>query len=460
MTVTPVNDPPIAVADQATTNENIPVVIVLLGNDRDVDGDSLSVVRATAPNGTVTILADGTVRYTPNPGFFGTDTLTYTISDGKGGSATSTAAIIVTRVNTPPVDSDEAIDAIGGVIYTVPVLAGATDGDNDTLSLFSVTADVGTVTINPDGTLAYVAPIGFQGIATIRYVVSDGRGGFNESVLTVRVTQAAADVNALLGLYPQPGVPDGWRVEGIRDQVQDFIAVPLIVSDTVNGFRSLHGTPDLGGDRPLLTAVNGISWLGGMADPGRIQMAPVNDTIRYLDRVRSLRDDVDRMFDPRWGDFTLKGLTGFSVRQLATGNDQVMIDSIVRDRVIYMELTDVGADDAPRITDYRLRMRDGSPLPGWVTMDRQGLVILERPVDAEELHLVVRAVRADGQAFDIPVVVQGATGEIELDAPIADQRIGNAEPLSRTLLAARSASQREAAMLADAFSDHAQGMTQ
>ncbi|WP_051116670.1 Ig-like domain-containing protein [Sphingomonas sp. PAMC 26617] len=460
ITVLPVNHPPIAVADRAATNADVPVVIPLLGNDRDVDGDSLSVVRATAANGTVTILSDGTVRYTPNAGFVGTDTIAYTILDGKGGTATGTASVVVTRINTPPVDGNEAIEAVGGVRCRIPVLANVSDADNDPVCVFSATADVGTVTINPDGTLAYVAPIGFQGTACIRYVVSDGRGGFTASVAMVRVAQAAADVNALLGLYPRPGVPDGARGENVRDPAGSFLAVPLIIDDTVNGFRSLHGTPDLGGDGPLLTAVNGISWLGGQASPGRNGMPAVDDTIRHLDRVRNLRDDVDRLFDPRWGDFTLKPLNGFSVRQLATGNDQVMIESIVRDRILYMEMKDVAADDAPRITDYSLRMRDGSRLPDWVTMDQRGLAILERPVDAEELHLVVHAVRADGRAFDIPVVVQGATGEIQLDSPIADRRAGAAAPLSRTLHAARTAFHRETAALADAFSDHAQGMTQ
>jgi VCBS repeat-containing protein len=456
--VLPINDPPVALVDQAATNEDVPVIIPLLDNDRDVDGDPLSVARATAANGTVSIRPDGTVRYTPNPGFFGTDTLAYTIIDGKGGAATATASIVVTRVNNPPVAGTEAIETIGGVFCRIPVLAKVTDADNDPVSVFSATADVGTVTINPDGSLAYVAPIGFQGTACIRYVVSDGRGGFTASLATVRVVQATADMNALLGLYPHPAVPDGFRVDSVRDQTAAFITVPGIIGVTVNDFRSLHGTPDLGGDRPLLTAVNAIGWLGGMAD--REGGNTVIATIRYLDRLRNLRDDVDHLFDPRWGDATLKTLNGFSVRQLATGHDQVMIEAVVRDRVLYMEMRDIGADDAPRITDYRLRMRDGSRLPDWVTMDQRGLAIFERPVDAEELHLVVHALRADGRAFDIPVVVQGATGEIQLDAPLGEQRIAAAAPLSETMLAARTAHHREAAALADAFSDHAQGMMQ
>jgi hypothetical protein len=93
-------------------------------------------------------------------------------------------------------------------------------------------------------------------------------------------------------------------------------------------------------------------------------------------------------------------------------------------------------------------------------MDRRGLAIIERTPEVDELHLIVRAVRADGKVIDIPVVVQGATGEIQLDSPLAKRQIGAGEPLSRTLDAARTASDTEAARLADAFSSQIQGIAQ
>jgi hypothetical protein len=291
-------------------------------------------------------------------------------------------------------------------------------------------------------------------VAVIRYIVSDGKGGFDLSFVTINVIQAKADMNALLGQKNGPAFPDGWRVDAIRDQSEEFISVPLIVDDTANYFRTLNPTPILFGNRPLLNAVNGISWLAGIPEHDS-DGSPINDTVRYLDRIRDLRFGHDRLFDPRWGDFMVKTLTGFSVRQLSTGHDQIMIDSVVRDRVIYMEVKDIGAESDPRITEYQLRNRDGTALPEWIHMDGRGLAIIERPVDAEEIHLVVRAIRADGKIYDVPVLVQGATGEIQLDVPLPTAKISAAEPLSKTLAAATTAATDEAARLAAAFSSQA-----
>jgi hypothetical protein len=92
--VTPVNDAPAAVDDAATTDKNTEVVIAVLANDGDVDGDPLSVTGVSAPvNGVVTVNADGTIRYKPNKRYTGADSFTYTVNDGKGG--VSTAAVTV-----------------------------------------------------------------------------------------------------------------------------------------------------------------------------------------------------------------------------------------------------------------------------------------------------------------------------------------------------------------------------
>ena len=60
--------------------------IDVLSNDTDVEGDTLSVTGATAVNGTVTVNGDGTLNYTPNADFNGTDTSRYDIADGNGGT--------------------------------------------------------------------------------------------------------------------------------------------------------------------------------------------------------------------------------------------------------------------------------------------------------------------------------------------------------------------------------------
>ncbi|MCA0455370.1 MAG: cadherin-like domain-containing protein [Chloroflexi bacterium] len=97
---TPINQPPVAVDDDFSVKRGASITITfvqLLQNDRDPNGDLLSVANGTLPKqGNVVPLADGSGgTYTPNPNFVGTDTFSYTVSDGKGGSDTGLVTITV-----------------------------------------------------------------------------------------------------------------------------------------------------------------------------------------------------------------------------------------------------------------------------------------------------------------------------------------------------------------------------
>ncbi|WP_299126398.1 Ig-like domain-containing protein, partial [uncultured Winogradskyella sp.] len=93
----PENEAPIANADTATTAEGTPIDIVVLANDFDPDADPITITATTNPtNGTVTLNPDGTITYTPNPGFTGEDTFTYTICDDGNPQLCDTATVTVT----------------------------------------------------------------------------------------------------------------------------------------------------------------------------------------------------------------------------------------------------------------------------------------------------------------------------------------------------------------------------
>ncbi|MBW4616079.1 MAG: tandem-95 repeat protein [Desmonostoc vinosum HA7617-LM4] len=111
LTINPVNDAPVAVNDSASTNEDTPVNISVLTNDSDADSDPLSIESFTnASNGTVTLndnatpanTTDDFLVYTPNANFNGTDSFTYTIADGNGGTSTATVNLTINPVNDAP----------------------------------------------------------------------------------------------------------------------------------------------------------------------------------------------------------------------------------------------------------------------------------------------------------------------------------------------------------------------
>lgn len=95
ITITNVNDPPVALDDSATTTQNTPVTIDVLINDSDPDGDTPTVYSATnGTHGSVTNNGSS-VTYTPDDDFASTDSFTYTITDGNGGTATATVSVEV-----------------------------------------------------------------------------------------------------------------------------------------------------------------------------------------------------------------------------------------------------------------------------------------------------------------------------------------------------------------------------
>lgn len=116
MTVTPVNDPPVAADDSGSTKENTPVTLNVLGNDKDADGDPLTiteidgtpvqpgdVVTLKDGTGTATLNPDGTITFTPNQAYNGPATFTYTVTDGKGGVDSGTVNIAVSNEVHAPV---------------------------------------------------------------------------------------------------------------------------------------------------------------------------------------------------------------------------------------------------------------------------------------------------------------------------------------------------------------------
>ncbi len=148
--VTPVNDLPVANDDKATIQEDAPIMTInALANDTDADGDRLIVVNATqGRNGSVTINTDGTLTYAPGGNFSGTDTFSYTLSDGKGGTDTATVEMTVDAVNDAPrITSKPSKTTRVWALYTYDV--EAKDPDPQDKLVYSLTDKPEGMTIDP-----------------------------------------------------------------------------------------------------------------------------------------------------------------------------------------------------------------------------------------------------------------------------------------------------------------------
>jgi VCBS repeat-containing protein len=97
--IAPVNDAPTANSDRATTAENNAVVIDVVANDTDVDGDRLVVTEVSDAVGGSAEIANGAVRFTPHKDFRGAGSFRYKISDGNGGTAVGAVKVTVSPRN-------------------------------------------------------------------------------------------------------------------------------------------------------------------------------------------------------------------------------------------------------------------------------------------------------------------------------------------------------------------------
>ncbi|MFW1287998.1 tandem-95 repeat protein [Vibrio parahaemolyticus] len=173
-TVAPVAD---IVADKATVVEDTPTIIKVLGNDTfEGDGKVVSLDANNGPaNGSVSVNPDGSVTYTPNDNYQGTDSFTYIVTSG-GVSESTTVSVDVTPVNDAPVAKDDIATTQEDTAVTIDVLPNDTDVDGDKLSIqsASVPEAQGKVEI-VEGKLVFTPAENFNGDAEITYTVTDGQ---------------------------------------------------------------------------------------------------------------------------------------------------------------------------------------------------------------------------------------------------------------------------------------------
>ncbi len=265
VTVTPVNDSPVAVDDTTSIQEDTAVTIDVLTNDTDVDGDKLSIESASVPKeqGTVEVV-DGKLVFTPAENFNGDAEITYTVTDGE---LTDEAKVTVTvnPVNDAPTIKVEAVESITeDAVSTDTVVATLTVRDTDTPE------DQLTVSLENNSN-GYFVLVGNEVKLTQAGVDAVNNDELNLKDLTISasvsdgVNPTASDSDSLI----VNRVNDAPTVENaIADQElsEDFATYTIDLNDAFKDSDSALNFSVSGNSNVLVSIENGIATISPTAD--------------------------------------------------------------------------------------------------------------------------------------------------------------------------------------------------
>ncbi len=301
-----VNDAPMAGNDNAETTDSTSVIIEVLSNDSDVDGDDLTIEAISAAvNGTVVDNGDGTITYTPNDSFFGVDTFEYVIGDGNGATATATVTVEVvglTPIGVVSLGPDSAsIDPDSSV--EIDVLA------NDT----AVVVDQGNINVvqNDTANNATSVTLSFDG-ATPGFVIAGGnRGDYDIQIGGNRADDIANGI--LISSVRQNGVDHG--------QGQGFQTGTSAVAQGGSGyFIPLHDSPG-GGEFNINVGASYFGFAQGWI-AGQALNSSNNAPITSLNATPGL--DLGEEFIDNGSGFYTIDLSGFGISSQTDGVLQVV----------------------------------------------------------------------------------------------------------------------------------------
>jgi hypothetical protein len=185
------NTPPHAVDDSATVNEGSGAnTINVLSNDTDTDGDTLTITAVTQGAHGAVVNNSTSVSYTPAHNFFGSDSFTYTISDGHS-SDTATVTVTVININDAPVANGDSYSMNQDTTFSPAapgVLGNDTDVDGDVLTAVLVgNVAHGSLTLNGNGSFTYTPAPHFAGNDAFTYKATDGPESSNVATAALHV---------------------------------------------------------------------------------------------------------------------------------------------------------------------------------------------------------------------------------------------------------------------------------
>lgn len=443
--VTPVNDVPVATNQSLTTNENVPINGAISATD--ADGDTLSYSISTSPaNGTLVLNnTTGGFTYTPNNGYSGSDSFVVTVSDGNGGTTTSTISIGVTAVNHAPTASSDSATTDENTAVTVAVRSNDLDPDGDSLTVTGVTQGAnGSVVIDvATGNPIYTPNAGFTGTDVFTYTISDGNGGTDTATVTVVVNAVIPPNNVPVAVADSITVAEGGMATTLTGGATSVLAndsdadgdplTAVLVSGPVNGsltlnpngtFSYIHNGSETTTDSFTYKVNDGTA--DGNTVTVNITVTPVNDapvavadsiqvneggtaTVLVSGATSVLANDSDAENDslsavlvsgPTNGTLTLNanGTFSYTHNGSETTTDSFTYranDGTVNGNIVTVTINVTPVNDAPVANDDVATVNEGD-----------SVVVAVRANDTD----------AEGDSLSVSGVTQGANGSVVIDA--------------------------------------------
>ncbi|ENB2044657.1 tandem-95 repeat protein [Vibrio alginolyticus] len=314
VSVTPVNDPPVAGSTSYTVHEDNSITISdaqLLANSSDLEGDvSIESVSYSGSDGVLQINGDGTYTFSPNENFNGEVTLDVVVADEEGATDVTTAGITVLEVNDPPVagPTSYTIDEDSVLTFSESqVLLNASDVEGD-VELVGISYDGpdGIFTVNDDGTCSFAPNENFNGQVQLDVTIRDEDGAEVDTVINVNVLPINdAPVSGDLAYSVDEDGAITLSQEQLLSQASDIEGDDLTASDltvdgnatvTANDDGSFTITPDadFNGDIDIqFNITDGTDTIQAKAD---LTVNPVNDLPVPQDQQFSVEEDGTLQF--------------------------------------------------------------------------------------------------------------------------------------------------------------------
>ncbi|MGR5396992.1 tandem-95 repeat protein [Vibrio harveyi] len=314
VSVTPVNDPPVAGSTSYTVHEDNSITISdaqLLANSSDLEGDvSIDSVSYSGSDVVLQINGDGTYTFSPNENFNGEVTLDVVVADEEGATDVTTAGITVLEVNDPPVagPTSYTIDEDSVLTFSESqVLLNASDVEGD-VELVGISYDGpdGIFSVNDDGTCSFAPNENFNGQVQLDVTIRDEDGAEVDTVINVNVLPINdAPVSGDLAYSVDEDGAITLSQEQLLSQASDIEGDDLTASDltvdgnatvTANDDGSFTITPDadFNGDIDIqFNITDGTDTIQATAD---LTVNPVNDLPVPQDQQFSVEEDGTLQF--------------------------------------------------------------------------------------------------------------------------------------------------------------------